>query len=424
MKNIIAILTLLLLASCGRDAELLSVDSQLASIPGRFSFESGQKVNESVREINMFSFPLASEVSNFYFNDDSAAFNRDTWDRVFSELDFADFYKDGVPLELENGKKVRQTVSSILSIGLARDKAWQRHVKFIRLRNELKETLHDKFFSKYPCHKVIKGKNKHKCYSRHLEGVTETKSENDSSSETEEIDNVEVPKITYSTTCSSFKRKLKKFKKIKEDTRIPEGTRAEYVLNDANLKQYKEDLRDCKTEDAGKLSKYSAHAAAAQEVRVDGKALVREMLKDAEVSSGMKYLATAITETDLDTTGSGLTSTLDIDLETMTVRKFNLAIDFHLGNAFKSFNPELGNMSTPVIKKKFNQRTGQAFYTLHFEMYPKGELGNFVYSTDEKGLSINTDGEFNVRISGKTLWKYSNGTLRNGIMKIELNYKK
>ena len=267
MKTIFTIITLLILASCGREAELISVDSQLASIPGRFSLEPGQKVNKTVREINVFSFPLTNEVSEFFHDDNAPEFNRSTWDQVFGELDFADFYKDAIPLNLPNDEKVRKTVSAILSIALARDFAWKRHVKYRRLRNKLKDSLGKNFFSKYPCYAVRKGTNKRKCYSKKLSRVTKSKAK-------------------VATSCKTLEKNLKKFKGLKDDERIPEGSRAQYILDNTGLENYKKDIAACKTQEAGNLSRYGDLAADAQTLRVDGKALVRDILKDAEVASG------------------------------------------------------------------------------------------------------------------------------------------
>lgn len=400
MKIIYLITLLTLLFSCGRKADKITVESQLAPVAGRFNLDTDKEVDPVVREMVMFSFPLENELGNFSYTDGDHLFNRDLWTKVFNTLPFGNRYIEGISRSLPTNLKSQKTVASIFAIGLSRDNAWREYTRFNTLKDNLLAKLNAEFFSKYPCYQIKKGNNRRKCLVKEKRRVTK-----DSAS--------------FAKSCADFKERLEDFLNLKEDENLPGDERAQYILSDSEKVNYEAAITSCEDMDKNQMEEYTNLANEQRVIRNDGKTLVRDLLSKAELDSGFKYLATGATKHDPDT-AYGNESVLDIDLKTMTIRNIELAIDFQVGGdePYPRYSPELGNMSTPIISTLYNASTGETYYILNFKIY----TSKFTMETDG-GLSIGTNSSFGVRMSGKTLWRYNNGIVRKGIMKIELDLK-
>ncbi|MDH5582161.1 MAG: hypothetical protein OEY33_09680, partial [Bdellovibrionales bacterium] len=61
--------------------------------------------------------------------------------------------------------------------------------------------------------------------------------------------------------------------------------------------------------------------------------------------------------------------------------------------------------------------------TVHFKFFVSNGMVVETDPTEDKGLSFDTNSTFGVRMSGKMLFHYPDGSKRKGVMKIEVSYK-
>ena len=501
MKNLLFITTLLLLlSSCGREANPVSAPKQLLEVSANDYLEAEKNLETEVREINFFSLPNEEDLANFSFEQGDSLFesNLNAWGRVLSNhqvgANFANKYfhkypcfkvKEGsnegkcllnevagvtsfipdysyscesmvasyglyqnivyderIPSSFteEEFAASTETLSTMLNdikscffeaktnhmagiskslstldkeisfstyifnIANVRDKGWRINKSYLSKENKLKDILEENYFKNFSCYQVRKGPNKRKCYLKKLSRITKSKPE----------------KIR---SCEDLEELTPMFEGIVEDTAIPADSRSKYVISESDLNRLKNDVLECKKMEGGKLKRYQSLAHEGRTLRDDGKILVRELLSQAEIKSGRKFLTTAATIHDEDTS-TGKLSEIFIDLNEMTISDdTRLAIDFQTGEGFKYYGPSLGNMTSMVIKRKYNAVANYTYYTVHFKFFVSNGMVVETDPTEDKGLSFDTNSTFGVRMSGKMLFHYPDGSKRKGVMKIEVSYK-
>lgn len=499
MKNLLITTTILLLiSSCGRDADPVSAPKQLLEVSANDYLEAEKSLETEVREINFFSIPNKDDLVDFSFAEGDSLFdsNLDAWGRVLSHhkigASFAGKYFHKYPCfmikegnnegkcllkevegvtsfipnypyscekmvvnyglfkNLVNDERIPSSFSEefvassstlnemindikgcfneaktshmagisknlssldkeisfstyIFNIANVRDKGWRTNIAYLEKENALIETLEKKYFKNFKCYQVRKGTNKRKCYLAKLSRVTKSRPERIRS-------------------CEDLEEIAPKFEGLVEDDQIPTESRSKYIITDSDLAQLKDDIIQCKKEEGGRIKRYQSLAHEGRTLRDDGKILVRELLSQAELKSGRKFMTTAATLHDEDVS-TGKLSQIYIDLNEMSISdETRLAIDFQTGEGIKYYSPSLGNMTSMVVKRKYNAVANYTYYTVHFKFFVSNGMIVETDPTEDKGLSFDTNGTFGARMSGKMLFHYPDGSTRRGIMKIEVNY--
>ena len=389
MKKLIAILPILLLISCG-DAEKRMVDSTTYNYGETAPLMTDLELSSEVREIIVFSFPKAHEAANFEFTKETTykgdiVWNQIWWDNMFDLLPYGQVYKKEIPMDMDADEKVQELVGKILTISNSRDKAWRKKHLLLgqtkTLLPEIAKTLNKEF----PCYEVKRGRanrnnpNKGKCYLKKISKVTKSRAK----------------KWKFST-CNSLTRALGKYQGLKVETNVTEELKNEYFIAQKTLQPLL-----AKAEVCTKIDKFV-------NLRADGKLLVANMIGAAGEAVGAKLLAKGASLQDV--VGGGNVSEIEFDPKTMSFKKFQLAIDFNDEDSTTVYNPELGNMTYPVV----TNINGSGNFVVNFTIYTDD------FRLETLGLSIALDEVFGMRISGKTKLFYPDSTERRGILRIDL----
>jgi hypothetical protein len=390
MKKLLVILPILLLISCG-DAERRTVNSTLHDFSDRPALMTDLELDSEVREIIVFSFPKAHEVSNFEFTKKTTykgdiVWNQTWWDNMFNNLvGYGKFYNSEIPMDMDAELKVQDLVGKILTISNARDQAWRNKHELLVQTETIFPEIAKALNKDFPCFEVKrsganrKNPNKGKCYLKKINKVTKSRA-----------------KKWRISSCKAATKALEKYQGLTVETNVAEEVKTEYFINEEKLKSLFDKTKVCV-----EIDKFV-------NLRADGKLLVANMIGAAGEAIGAKLLAKGASMQDV--VGGGNVSEVEFDPKTMTFNKFQLAIDFNDQDTTTVYSEEAGNLTNLEVRNINNSGHWEVNFTIHTEDFRMETLG----------LSIALDEVFGMRMSGKTKLFYPDGTMRRGIMRIDL----
>jgi len=389
MKKLLAILPILLLISCG-DAEKRTAYSNVHDFGETPALMTDLKLDSEVREIIVFSFPEAHEVENFEFTKKTTyrgdvVWNQTWWDNMFNLVPYGKDYKKEIPMDMDADQKVQELVGKILTISNSRDHAWRKKHTLLGQAKTVFPEIAKVLNKDFPCFEVKRGRanrknpNKGKCYLKKISKVTKSRAK----------------KWKFST-CSALTRGLEKYKDLKVETNVTEDLKEDFFVSEKALKPLLEKAAVC------------VELAKMVQLRADGKLLVANMIGAAGEAIGAKLLAKGAS--DQDVVGGGNVSEVEFDPKTMSFSKFQLAIDFKDEDNTTVYSPELGNVTNLEVVNINGSGHWMVNFTIH----------TAEYDLETQGLSIAIDEEFGMRMSGKTKLFYPDGSMRRGIMRIDL----
>jgi hypothetical protein len=361
------VLALLILTGCGKNAELISAPSVFAPKSGNFNLLTNQDVNEEVRDASILVYPNDSDFEGY-----SNTLPKNIYDALFT----GGFKKinRSIPKNASNYEKKRRFVQQIMGIGAARDRYFVEMLKNDVEIEKLAADLKSDIFEKYPCYQFKDGENKNKC--------TLTKSD------------ATKPKAKVQKNCKRFRSYLKRF----------------VVISDADKAAYESAITKC-FEDNEVLQGYKDANKQLDLDRTAGRDAAFQLLETVQDRSGLKYYASVtaseskvVLKRITDVTDEGVEITLGYEVEEIELKMFN-------GNDTSVYSTSGGE----IVVQSFEQRKdGNKILKI------KIDLQEFVIETD---LWFATHANFDLRLVSKDLFAtYPDGSKREGVMKIELDF--
>lgn len=354
------ILALLVLVSCGKNAESLKAPNSILPIGGSFNLLTTEEVDPQMRDASILVYPNDEDFAGY-----SNTLPQSTYDALFT----GNFQKISrtIPQNIGNYEKKRLFVMQIMAVGAARDRYYvainENEVKISKIQEDQAE----KYFEKFPCYQFKAGENKNKCT---LYKSDETKP---------------TPKIQQ--RCTRFESYKERF----------------VVISDEDSVAYDEAIANC-YEDNKVLERLVEENNNLETDRTLGRDAAFQLLETVQDRRGLKFYA-SVTANDsyleLEQTSPGF-----YEIKRMEMKMFN-GIDTFV------YSTETGE----IVISEFEQRADG-----HKILRVSIDLGEFVINTD---LWFASHGEFDLRLVSKDLVAtYPDGSKREGVMKIEMDFIK
>lgn len=353
-------LALLVLVSCGKNAEGLKAPNQLAPISGSFNLLTTEEVDPQMRDASILVYPNDEDFEGY-----SNTLPQATYDALFT----GNFKKipRSIPKHLNNYEKKRLFVMEVMGIGAARDRYYVQMNKNDVKIEKIKADLTEQYFEKFPCYQFKAGENKNKC--------TLYKSDETRTS----------PKVQK--RCTRFESYLDRF----------------VVISDDDKAAYEQAITNCYA-DNNELEKLVDENNQLDQDRTLGRDAAFQLLETVQDRRGLKFYASvtaADSKLELVQSSPG-----HYEVKSLEMKMFN-GIDTSVYSI----------AGGEIVIKKFTQRADG-----HKVLELRIDLGEFVINTD---LWFASHGEFDLRLVSKDLVAtYPDGSKREGVMKIEMDFVK
>jgi hypothetical protein len=443
------IFVMLLAFSCGGEVELKKIQSKHLlgqADSGSTPVRSEVKLDLNVREVMSIIFPNAEDMSPQYEEDDSGMLE--------SYLAYLPGYKgfnDPITKSMKQEDKADEVAEKVMILGKVRDslfkKAYLARKELATLQlpiYEAHKTEIENLNTELQCHLKIQGTNKRKCYLRPL---------------SDELTKKGLPFFLDETKpCQyQFNRWQRKYSGYEVDSDVPSGEVDQYQLSTARYEDIIKSpvITKC-LEISVQIKDLQAKVEKYDELRDEIKTYVGNFLTRVEQSilsqeDRPKYFMIAVTKTDVKAESwSGKPNPYDVNnqeipctgacLETKSVinfdfkekkfEKFQLALQMKEnleipddGEGFLEDENPLGEYT--VLSP------GKGMTDLKLEKVGNNHVlrlsltgPNYTLTTHKDGLELSVHPIFGVRFSGKTIARYLDGTIRNGVLRIDLDFKK
>ena len=455
-------LVMLLAFSCGGEVENIKVKSKILlndNNSGTSPVRSNVKLDFNVREIMAVTLPNAEDIGASYAEDDSEKLKS-----YFSNLDgFKEFHQP-ITKGMSPEEKADEIAAKVMVLGKVRDKLWENMSKakkdlavLEKLQAEIAET-HKTEISKLnadlQCH-IVKssyGVNANKCY---LKALADRKTRSPKAF-------IEDPNKPCTFRYADWKERYAGYE---SDSNIPSAELGQYQLSSENFnallvnpvvkkcESLSSQLKDLE----GKISNWDG-------LRAEIKGYVGSFLAGVNEQSTLsrenqpKYFFLAVTKTDVKTDLWGnkpnpydeewnsdnpdniciekcaeTKSVIEFDLQKKTFGKFQLALQMKEQSTSSDDNEDLMEDENPLGEYSILS-SGQGMTDIRLDKVGEGDFDyvlrfsltgpNFNLTTHEDGLELSLSPVYGARFSGKTIVRYLDGTVRNGVFRIDLDLKK
>lgn len=352
------LIALMILTGCG-DAEQITVKNVFSPQGGNFNLLTNQEVDPELRDASILIYPndrdfagYSNKISDYYYQN----LFKGTFKRIPQKIERQD----------SNYNKKRKFVMEVMGIGAVRDQHFLRIEENEIKSDQLKEELHDDYFSKFPCYQFKSGEHKRDCS---LEETPETKA-----------------KPKYQKSCSRFKSYLRKYPLISEEDKAA----------------YEQAIIDCEEHDNGQSDRWSDESKESDDIREMGKDAVIKLFETIETNANEKFYVS------VEPSNSRIKLTQSAP-GVYVIEEFSLYLDN--GNGSKAYSVANGAVKIKSFRQLPN---GQKYIDL------KMDLEEFVIETD---IWFATHNHFDVRlISNKFKATYPDGTVRSGVMRVDMDF--
>jgi hypothetical protein len=364
ISNLFISLFLLMAMACGPKAQVDDLESSRFPIGYRqFSF-ADKVIDSEVRSITLLTMPVEQDVVGFSYQPDP----RD-WSIVFSSIPYGDRIPYGIPLELDAFNKTAQVVYTVMVAGDVRNASYER-IKTKESEKALILARLEQLLILHPCYTGLRP-NHRSCFAHQSELTVET------------------PRIADS--CDVLSR-----------------------WNWMNLTAEEEEslaqnLEDCRNVDGGRLADLDQEIASEDDIRDKAKGIVLDLLNQAERHARSNFVATGATKSEEDTI-NGYRSLIQMSADRRSFTQFQLAVDFNIGQGYQLYSLENG-----LIRDFVYSELAPGVWQLTFKLF------NDRFWLDAE-LSMDVNDIYDLRFSGDTDVYFPDGTIRKGVMKIEMDF--
>tara|TARA_Y100001954_G_scaffold79177_2_gene86997 strand:- start:22625 stop:24013 length:1389 start_codon:yes stop_codon:yes gene_type:complete len=455
-------LVMLLAFSCGGEVENIKVKSKILldkSDSGNSPVRGNMNLDFNVREIVAVTLPNAEDIAPTYAEDDSEKLKS-----YFSHLDgYKDFHQP-ITKGMSAEEKADEIAAKVMVLGKVRDSLWEKMdgakkelAALEKVQAEIAETHKDEITrlnADLQCH-IVKssyGVNANKCYLKALDG-RKTRSPKAF------IEDTEKP-CTF--RYSDWKERYAGYE---ADPNIPAAELGQYQLSSEKYEALLESpvVAKCGTL-SSQLKDLEEKISKWDSLRAELKGYVGSFLAGINEVSTLsrenqpKYFFLAVTKTDVKTDLWGnkpnpydlewnsenpdnlciekcveTKSIVEFDLQNKTFGKFQLALQMKEQNASAEDTEGLLDDENPLNEYTIVS-SGQGMSDVRLEKVGEGDFDyvlrfsltgpNFNLTTHEDGLELSVSPIYGARFSGKTVVRYLDGTVRNGVFRIDLDIKK
>lgn len=413
MKKIILILSTLVLASCGREADQIKLESKTFKTPFTSSFTAkGSSFDDTVRGVTLIAYPKANEIKNFSYKLNDNLFNtvfNSTYTKIensegtlsYQELKLATYGNrmvNGVEASVSADVKVQQFVSQLVNVGDMRDRAYEAFVKNEEVIAPIKQevlSIEENLFTELKFYKIRKTPEGMEQYKRKFV--------------LSKLDGYKV-KSQKTSSCDQL---AKRYKKVAFDLLDPEeSTLLENSVTECE--GLSETIKEVsKASDIQSSLIFNGEMISTSSIFYKGKEYITEILNDLENATGLKYLFTGIAkESVLDSTYSkdrareGI-SKIRFNDEGTAFEKFSLELE--ISDGAQTYSVDNGKISNLRIEEMASGAKMVYFSIIDETVVVNLELG--ASTMDRMGLRLIGDAYFN----------FSDGRKSRGVMKIELD---
>lgn len=350
---------------CGPQADSRKVDSS------RFGFSNlnfifpDKEIDPEIRSLTLLNFPLEKDVVGFSYTP-----LEPDWTTVFSAIDYGDKVPYGISNNISSFQKTALMIYFVLVSGDVRNFSYetihQLKIQRSKLNAELKE-----IFDQFPCF-AGQRPNHRRCYL----------AQNDLSED----------EPSYAATCSALERR-------------------QWIDPTPEEEQHFQDsIALCHERDGGKLAEIETKINFEDDIREKAKGIVLDLLAQAERHAKSLFVATGATKGEIDSV-NGNQSFIQMNEDRTGFTQFQLAIDFNIGKGYEVFNLENGK-----IRDLTYTEIAPGILELRFKLY------NDIYWFEAE-LSTDINDVYDLRFSGDIYSHFNDGTIRKGVMKIEMDFK-
>jgi hypothetical protein len=414
MKKILVLLSALTLASCGRVADDIKLDSKTFKLPSVSGFTAkGSEFEKTARGITLIAYPKAHEIKDFDYklNDDlfNAVFNSSYTDvslvdgnLQFEEKQLAPYgsrMANGVDGSLSAELKIQKFAAQLVNVGDIRDRAYEAFVKNEESISALREDVQSteaSVFEELQFYKI----------SKTPEGMEEYKRKFVLS----KLDGYKVKK-QKTKNCDQFLKK--RLKKVATDL-LTEEELALLEKSKETCKSLSATIEQIEVADTAQKSLiFDGSLISTGSIFYKGKEYITELLNELENRTNLKFLFTGIAkESVLDSTYSK-----DRAREGITTIRFNeegtafevFSLELELGDGAETYSLENGKIQNMRIVET-SSLSKMVYFTIVDETVRVDlELG--ATTMDRMGL----------RMIGDAYFTFRDGRKNRGVMKIELD---
>jgi hypothetical protein len=363
-KIVFLVLSLATLASCGPKAKGDPVESQRFLFGYRQFFFTDKEIDPEVRSITLLTLPIEKDVVGFSYTP-----NREDWDFTFSSINHGHRVPFGVQARSSNFNKVSDLIYIVLASGDVRNASFERIVHSKRDQTRIIGRLNS-IFNAHPCFMGLRP-NHRSCFPRQSEGTVDT--------------------ARFAESCEVLER----------------WTWME--MSDEDEELLADNLVQCREVDGGRLQAIDELIAHEGDIRNQAKGIVLDLLSELEAHTGEVFVATGATKGEVDSI-NGHQSLIQMNADRTAFTQFQLAVDFNIGRGYQLFSLENGLIRDLELKELIPGVWRLTFF-----------LDNDAY-TLEAELSMDVQDVYDLRFSGDTVLTYKDGTVRKGLMKLELDF--
>lgn len=414
MKKILVLISALTLASCGRVADEIKLDSNTFKLPKVSGFSAkGSEFDKTARGITLIAYPKAHEIKDFDYKLSDELFDK-VFKSTYTDVSLVDGnlqfeqkalatygsrMTNGVDGSLSADLKIQKFASQLVNVGDIRDKAYEAFVKneeaIDTLRSDVQAT-ESSIFEELQFYKI----------SKTPEGMEEYKRKFVLS----KIDGYKVRK-QKTKNCEQFLKK--RLRKVATDL-LTEEELALLERSKQTCKELSSTIDQINVADEAQSELiFNGSLISTGSIFYKGKEYITELLNELENRTNLKFLFTGIAkESVLDSTYSK-----DRAREGITTIRFN-----EEGTEFEVFSLEL------------ELADGAATYSLengkiqNMRIVETSSLSKMVYFsivddtvTVDLELGATTMDRMGLRMIGDAYFTFKDGRQNRGVMKIELD---
>ena len=380
-NKIIFLSLVVLLVSCGREADTPFAPTSIFDTQGVAPFSATKTLSSDIRAATIVVYPTAEDVENLEFYPLEGTTSAE-WNGLLSDLEYRDRLATGFSKDDDSFQKALDVTQLIFASGRYRDDALRR-ISFLGVKiNEEMTKLQDfeveNKIDEISCYYVDRP-DLGEPYLCHLSATETTRSR---------------PKTFY--TCEDWSR-----------FELVEGQETE-----ENFERYQQIKSDCSRLSADLLV-YTEESTLKSTNRVSAENVVLDLLLETELVTNVVLAAkVATTEKPNDI---GPESVISFSPDYSSVLDFKLYIDFLPGNASKIGYNEY-SLENGLINNLSLYTTASGLKKLKFNL----ELPDMTISVDGD-LSIEESIIGARLVDSQTYVTFKNGEKRRGVFKIELD---
>lgn len=352
------------LLSCGPSADGDQAPNERFQFGYQQFFFADREIDPELRSMTLLTMPIEQDVKGFIYQPD-----RSDWDFVFSSIHYGHRVPYGVRSSRSDFHKTADMIYIVMAAGDVRNDSFERIHHLNTDRNRILARLMP-LFAAHPCY-LGQRPNHRSCFAEQSDGT------------------VEEPR--FAESCGVLERW----------SWMGLSPEQEEALQDS--------LIECQEVDGGRLEEIDQQLAYEGDLRDKAKGVVLDLLSAAEAHAGSYFVATGATKGEIDSI-NGHQSFIQMNAERDGFTQFQLAIDFNIGRGYQLFSLENGLVQNLKLTEQL-----PGVWALTFK------LVNEIF-TMEAELSLDVQDIYDLRFSGDTYAYFNDGTVRKGLMKLELDF--